>query len=156
MLNITILVLGKLKEKYWVEAEKEYLKRLSPYAKIKIIELPEESFSDKDNIEIIKKKESEKIQKNIPKNSLTIALHERGQELTSEQLANFLQINSTQGENLVFIIGGPRGLHSDILNSTHKQISLSQLTFPHQMVRTILLEQIYRSITIMQGKNYHY
>lgn len=156
MLNITILVLGKLKEKYWVEAEKEYLKRLLPYTKIKIIELPEEAFSDKDNIEIIKKKEANKIQKNIPNNSFVISLHERGTELTSTQLANFLEENSTRGENLVFIIGGPRGLHSDILNSAHKQISLSQLTFPHQMVRTILLEQIYRSVTIMQGKNYHY
>ncbi len=156
MLNITILALGKLKEKYWAEAEKEYLKRLSSYTKIKIIELPEEAFTEKDNIEMIKKKEANKIQKNIPDNGFVIALHERGEKMTSPDLANFLENNSTKGENLVFIIGGPRGLHSDILNSTHKQISLSQLTFPHQMVRTILLEQIYRSVTIIQGKSYHY
>lgn len=156
MLNITILVLGKLKEKYWAEAEKEYLKRLSPYAKIKIIELPEEAFTEKDNVEIIKKKEANKIQKNLTQNSLVIALHERGKEMTSPDFANFLKNNSTKGENLVFIIGGPRGLHTDILNLADKKISLSQLTFPHQMVRTILLEQIYRSITIMQGKSYHY
>lgn len=156
MLNITILALGKLKEKYWAEAEKEYLKRLSPYAKIKIIELPEEAFTEKDNIEMIKNKEADKIQNNLPKNSFVIALHERGEEITSPDLANFLENNSTKGENLVFIIGGPRGLHTDILNLADKKISLSQLTFPHQMVRTILLEQIYRSVTIMQGKSYHY
>ena len=156
MLNITILVLGKLKEKYWAEAEKEYLKRLSPYAKIKIIELIEEAFTKKDNPEIIKKKEAEKIQKNLPQNSFIIALHEQGDEMTSLDLAKFLNINSTKGENLVFIIGGPRGLHSDIINIAKKKLSLSQLTFPHQMVRTILLEQIYRSITIIQKKNYHY
>lgn len=156
MLNITILVLGKLKEKYWTDAEKEYLKRLSPYAKIKIIELSEEAFIEKDNIEIIKKKEAEKIQKNLPQNSFVIALHERGEEMTSPDLANFLENNSTKGENLIFVIGGPRGLHSNILNLADKKVSLSQLTFPHQMIRTILLEQIYRSVTIMQGKNYHY
>lgn len=156
MLNITILVLGKLKEKYWAEAEKEYLKRLSPYAKIKIIELIEEAFTKKDNPEIIKKKEAEKIQKNLPQNSFIIALHEQGDEMTSLDLAKFLNINSTKGENLVFIIGGPRGLHPDIINIAKRKLSLSQLTFPHQMVRTILLEQIYRSITIIQKKNYHY
>ena len=89
MLNITILVLGKLKEKYWAEAEKEYLKRLSPYAKIKIIELIEEAFTKKDNPEIIKKKEAEKIQKNLPQNSFIIALHEQGDEMTSLDLAKF-------------------------------------------------------------------
>lgn len=148
--------MGKLKEKYWVEAEKEYLKRLSPYAKIKIIELSEEVFTEKDNVELIKKKEAEKIIKNLPQNSFTIALHERGDELTSPDLAHFLEDNSTKGENLVFVIGGPRGLHTDILNIVNKKISLSQLTFPHQMVRTILLEQIYRSVTIIQRKSYHY
>jgi len=156
MFNIQILCLGKLKENYWQEAELEYLKRLKPYAKIKLIELPEEPFRENDDTEIIKQKEAEKIKKNLPKDSLIIALHETGKEFSSKEMAEFLQANSARGETIVFIIGGSLGLHESILKLAHKQISLSRLTFPHQMVRPILLEQIYRSGTILNNKKYHY
>ena len=156
MFNIQIICLGKLKEKHWREAETEYLKRLKSYAKIKLIEVPEESFRDTDNPETIKQKEAEKIKKNLPKDSLIIALHERGQEFSSIELSEFLQKNSVHGETIVFIIGGPLGLHESILKLAHKQISLSRLTFPHQMVRTIFLEQVYRCGTILNDKKYHY
>lgn len=156
MFNINIIVLGKLKEKYWRDAEAEYLKRLKSYAKIKIIELPEEAFRESDEREKIKMKEAEKIQKYIQPDNVIIALHEYGKQYTSKEFAKFLEEHSTRGESIIFIIGGPLGLHSSILDQTHFQISLSELTFPHQMVRTILLEQLYRSGTILQGKQYHY
>ncbi len=154
MLNIKLLVLGKLKESHWRDAESEYFKRLKPYAKIELLELKEESFRDGDDREKIKMNEAEKLEKHL--SGTVIALHERGKEMTSVELSNFLQKNSQQGEQITFVIGGPLGLHESILEKSNHQISLSQLTFPHQMVRTILLEQLYRAVTIEKGKAYHY
>lgn len=156
MLNIKIIVLGKLKESYWFDSEKEYLKRLRPYAKVEVIELSEEPFRENDDKEKVKAKEAEKIKKSLPKEGLFIALHEQGKEYSSPLFAKFLQEHSSRGENITFIVGGPLGLHQSILEQVQMQISLSQLTFPHQMVRTILLEQIYRATTILTEKNYHY
>lgn len=156
MMNIKIIALGKLKENYWKEAEAEYLKRLTPYAKIKLFEIPEESFRDSDDREKIKEKEAEKIKQHLSVGAVVIALHERGKEFTSPQFAKFLETNSTRGEEIIFVIGGPLGLHESLLNTVQFQISLSQCTFPHQMVRTILLEQIYRATTITNQKQYHY
>ena len=155
MFNIKIIALGKLKETYWEEAEREYLKRLKQYAKIEIVEIPEEPFRKNDNREKIKEKEALKIQKLLRNDAVIVALHERGKEYTSVQFSQFLSENSSQGEEIVFIIGGPLGIHESLLQKT-RQISLSALTFPHQMVRTLLLEQIYRSATIINGKQYHY
>jgi len=155
MLNIHIIALGKLKESYWKSAEAEYLKRLSPYAKIEINELIEESFKSKKEREEIQKKEADKIFKHIGPNDIVIALHERGKEMLSTDLAKTLEQKSQQGSRLTFIIGGPLGLHESVLEKADVQLSLSQLTFPHQMVRTILLEQLYRSVMIGKGK-YHY
>ncbi len=166
MLNIHIIAIGKLKEPYWKNAEAEYLKRLSPYAKIEITELKEEAFSSVHEREEIQKKESEKIlrllfsrsgqvlEKKDP-NDVIVVLHERGKEMTSVDLANYLEQKSQQGNRLTFIIGGPLGLHESVLAKADTQLSLSQLTFPHQMVRTILLEQLYRAVMIGKGK-YHY
>jgi len=156
MLNIKIIALGKLKESYWEEAENEYFKRLKPYAKIELVELSEEPFREGDDREKIKSLEAAKIQKILPEGGLVIALHETGKEFTSPQFAKFLEDNSTRGETMTFVIGGPLGLHESVLKIAMQQLSLSQLTFPHQMVRTILLEQIYRGVTIQKGKQYHY
>lgn len=155
MLNIKIIVLGKLKESYWKSAESEYLKRLSPYAKIEITELKEEAFISENERTGIQKKEARKIFKHLDSNDIVIALHERGKEMLSTDLANVLEQKSQQGNRLTFIIGGPLGLHDSVLEKADLQLSLSQLTFPHQMVRTILLEQLYRSVMIGKGK-YHY
>lgn len=156
MMKIKIIVLGQLKEAYWEASENEYLKRLRPYAKVEIIELSEEPFREADDREKIKSKEAEKIRKVLPEDGFVIALHERGKEFNSPLLAKFLEDHSTRGETIVFIVGGPLGLHESILNLANRQISLSQLTFPHQMLRTILLEQLYRATTILKGKSYHY
>lgn len=156
MMNIKILCVGKLKEIYWKDAEAEYLKRLTPYAKIKLLEIPEESFRDTDDREKIQAKEAEKIKQHLSEGAVVIALHERGKEFLSVEFAQFLKENSTRGEEIIFVIGGPLGLHESLLKKVHFQISLSQFTFPHQMVRTILLEQLYRANTILQNKQYHY
>ncbi len=155
MFNIHIIAVGKLKESYWKDAEAEYLKRLTPYAKIRITELKEEAFQSTQERTIVQKKEAEKILHVVTDHSIFIALHERGKEMTSEQLAKTLAQKSEQGHTLTFVIGGPLGLDESLLKKADMQLSLSTLTFPHNMVRTILLEQIYRSVMIGKGK-YHY
>jgi len=156
MFKLTVIGVGKLKESYWKEAEAEYLKRLKPYAKISIVEIPEESFKDQTEKERITLKEAEKIQKHLRPDAVIIALHERGNEYDSVTLSTFLENQSSQGMHLIFIIGGSLGLHESILHRARVQLALSQLTFPHQMVRVILLEQLYRAATISANKQYHY
>jgi 23S rRNA (pseudouridine1915-N3)-methyltransferase len=155
MISVKIIAVGKLKEQYWNNSVNEYLKRLSPYAKIDIVELKEEAFKSENEREEIQKKEAEKILKNIQPDDVIITLHERGKKMTSVDLAKMLEQKSQQGNRLTFIIGGPLGLHDSVLKKSDLQLSLSTLTFPHQMVRTILLEQLYRSVMIGKGK-YHY
>ena len=156
MMYITLLVTGKLKENHWKEAEQEYLKRIMPYAKITIKELKEERFKNLGEKKKIIALEAERITKNIPKNDTMIALHETGKQYTSIELATFLKNQTANGQHLTFIIGGPLGLDKSILQNAAHTVSLSSLTFPHQMVRTILLEQLYRGVTITKGKQYHY
>lgn len=155
MISLKIIALGKLKEIYWKNAESEYLKRLSPYAKIKIIELKEEAFISKNEREKVQKKEAKKILKKLLPDEIVIAFHEQGKELISTDLAKFLEQKSQQGLQLTFVIGGPLGLHSSVLEKAKLQLSLSRLTFSHQLARTILLEQLYRCVMIGKGK-YHY
>jgi len=159
MLNIHIIVLGKLKESYWREAEAEYLKRLTPYAKIKIHELREESFSEKDKSEMIKAKEAEKIKNELEKikADFIIALDEQGSQFSSEQFAK--KINDLTGQsfkNITFIIGGPLGLDETVLKIAGLKLSFSKMTFTHQMIRVFLLEQIYRGQMILNNRKYHY
>lgn len=161
MISIKIIALGKLKETYWKEAESEYIKRLSPYSKLSIIELPEEPFREGSDRENIKEKEAKKVLDFLGKNESHISrtifvLDEHAKQYTSHEFASLLEKNSTRGEEIFFIIGGPLGLHSSLLQKADKTLSLSLLTFPHQMVRTILLEQIYRAMTLLQNKTYHY
>jgi 23S rRNA (pseudouridine1915-N3)-methyltransferase len=156
IMNIHIICLGKLKEIYWEEAEAEYIKRLSPYAKYTITELKEEPFRGSDNFDYIKEKEAKRLIEKIPPNSVTIALHERGRKFTSREFGFFVEERAQYGETLCFIIGGPLGLHQSLLDRTQFQVSLSDLTFPHQMVRVLLSEQVYRAVTLIKGKTYHY
>lgn len=159
MQNIHIICLGKLKETYWQEAEAEYLKRLSPYFKIQIHELREESFDEKNPIEMIKEKEAKKIQEALEKikDSFIICLDEHGKQFSSVDFNKTITQSTTQQfNNLTFIIGGPLGLHESILKLAKLKLSFSQMTFTHQMVRIFLLEQIYRSSMIVAGRKYHY
>ncbi len=159
MKNIHIITLGKLKETYWREAEQEYLKRLKPYAKIIIHELREEAFDEKSNPATIKQKEAEKIKIEIKKikDSYIIALDERGKQFSSVEFAKQLNNRAIeQPNNLIFIIGGPLGLDKSILDLASLTLSLSPLTFTHQMTRVFLLEQIYRAQMILNNRKYHY
>jgi len=153
MLEIKILVFGKLKEEYWQSAANEYLKRLKPYARIKVEELKPVSFS-KFNKETAKKEEGEKLLKHLsPQDKGKIfLLTESGQSFDS---LNFSRKILKERESICFVIGGALGFSQDILNN-YQQISLSPLTFTHEMARVILLEQIYRGISLIKGKNYHY
>ncbi|HAT03417.1 MAG TPA: 23S rRNA (pseudouridine(1915)-N(3))-methyltransferase RlmH [Candidatus Magasanikbacteria bacterium] len=157
MIHITVISVGKLKEQYWKDAEKEYLKRLSVFVKLEIKELKEEKFDEKSNHETIKEKEAEKITKAIPENSHVIALDKDGRQYSSHDLSDHLQqLEQLQHYNITIVIGGPLGLSDEIKHLAKESISFSQMTFTHQMTRIILLEQIYRSCMIQKGKTYHY
>lgn len=147
--------MGKFKEKAFVELEKEYLKRLSPFAKIKIVELSETSYRKNDVIEKIKEKEAEAIKKQISDQSLVILLEEKGTLRNSQDFSNFLERISGLGQEIVFVIGSGVGLHPSLKEISNYSISLSPLTFPHNFARVLLEEQIYRACTIASGKNYH-
>lgn len=152
MLNIKIITIGTIKENYFNDAVLEYIKRLKPYAKINFVELKAEAFNDS-NKEQIKKIEAEKIEnalKKCEKKSIFL-LDERGSLFDSKEFAKFIDKNQC----LVFVIGGSLGFSEELLKK-YKKVSLSNLTFLHEMVRVILLEQIYRSITIINKKNYHH
>jgi len=158
MLHINLIVLGKLKEKYWVEAQQEYLKRLSAFCKLQITELKEEGFSKKDDPEAIKEKEAEKILKILPKENFVIVLDSTGEQFSSENFSKKiteLEQANTQN-NLTFIIGGPLGLHKKILDLANLKISFGKMTFTHQMIRIFLLEQIYRGFMIKENRKYHW
>ena len=156
MVHITIISVGKLKEQYWKAAEQEYLKRLSAFAKIEIKELKEESFTEKNIIEIIKQKEAEKIKQAIPKDTYVIALNKEGKQFSSEEFSKHFSRTAEQYNSITLIIGGPLGLHNSILNSVNEKVSLSNMTFTHQMSRIMLLEQLYRGFMIKENRKYHY
>lgn len=158
-MNITLIVVGKIKEKYFTEAIKEYSKRLSRYCNLKIIEVADEhapeNLSDKE-IDIIKDIEGQKIIKKIPDKSYVIPLVIKGKEFTSEKLAEKIEDLTIEGySHLTFIIGGSLGLSNEVINSGDLLLSFSKMTYPHQLMRVILLEQIYRSYRILRNEPYH-
>jgi 23S rRNA (pseudouridine1915-N3)-methyltransferase len=155
MFKIKIITLGKFKEKAYLELEKEFLKRLSPFAKIKIVELAEEPYRKHDSLDKVKEKEAEGIIKNLPEDGIVILLEEKGTLRDSKVFAEFLNRTGGLGKELVFVIGSGVGLHESLKQYSNYSVSLSPLTFPHNLARVILEEQIYRAVTILSGKNYH-
>ncbi|MBV5137838.1 23S rRNA (pseudouridine(1915)-N(3))-methyltransferase RlmH [Staphylococcus chromogenes] len=158
-MKITIIAVGKLKEKYWKQAIAEYEKRLSAYTKIDIIEVPDEkapeTMSDKE-IEQVKEKEGQRILAKVKPQSTVITLEIQGKMLSSEGLAKELDQRMTQGaSDFTFIIGGSNGLHQDVMKRSNFALSFSKMTFPHQMMRVVLLEQVYRVFKINRGEAYH-
>jgi len=156
MIKVTIITIGKLKESYWKEAETEYLKRLSPYTNIHLIEHKEISFSQKDKRDMVIHKEAELILSAIPHNTYIITLDKEGKTLTSNTLATTIESLKQEYSHITFIIGGPLGLHGSIRDKAHMSLSLSSLTFTHQMTRIILLEQLYRACMITHNIPYHH
>lgn len=149
---IKIICVGKIKEKFFKEAINEYSKRLTKYTKLEIIEVDD---INSDDINQTLSKERDLIFKHLNQKDYIVTLEIEGQEFTSSDLAkkidNILTINS----NITFIIGGSYGLHSDVKNKSNLKLSFSKLTFPHQLFRVILLEQIYRSYKILNNESYH-
>ena len=158
-MNITIISVGKIKEKYLTDAIKEYSKRLSRYCKLEILELPDEQTPDKagEALEnIIRQKEGQRIIKAIREEAYVIALAIQGKKLTSEAFAEKLESLEIQGKShIMFVVGGSLGLSPEVLQLADFQLSFSDMTFPHQLMRVILLEQIYRCFRIINHEPYH-
>ena len=156
MLNINLICIGGLKERYWRDACAEYCKRLTPWAKLHIIEISEEKCANNAQIKSVLDAAGVRILAAIPAQSFSIALCIDGEKLNSEQLAGKLSDIMISGRSSVsFIIGGSFGLSPDVKQRAQYCFSMSDLTFPHQFARVMLLEQIYRSMSIIMGGKYH-
>ena len=158
MLTINIICVGKIKEQYLKDAINEYSKRLSRYCKLHIIELPDEKIPEKCNDTIsedIKEKECLNIIKHIHKDTYSICLDLKGKEFSSEEFSKNIETLSLVTSSITFIIGGSLGITANLRNSCKQSICFSKMTFPHQLMRVILLEQIYRSYRIMTNQPYH-
>lgn len=149
---IKIICVGKIKEKFFRDAVNEYEKRLSKYTKIKITEVEDYNIG---NEQTIKQKEYEQIIKYIEPKDYIVTLEIEGNQLTSVELSKKLESISINNPNITFIIGGSYGLDDKIKNMSNYKLSFSKLTFPHQMFRVIVLEQIYRSYKIINNESYH-
>lgn len=158
-MNITIISVGKLKEKYLKMGIDEYVKRLGGYAKIDLVEVPDEKapeqLSDAD-MEIVKRKEGERILAKINDGTYVIALALDGKMKTSEEMAADLEGLMTYGKSkIAFVIGGSLGLHADVLKRADEKLCFGKMTLPHQLMKLVLVEQIYRSFRIIKGEPYH-
>ncbi|MFU0782390.1 MAG: 23S rRNA (pseudouridine(1915)-N(3))-methyltransferase RlmH [Thermoanaerobacterium thermosaccharolyticum] len=158
-MNIDIIAVGKIKEKFIEDGIREYVKRLKPYCNINIIEVNDErapeGLSDKEKISVMHR-ESTKILDKIRKGSFIISLCIEGRQMDSVEFARYIEDVMTAGNsNITFVIGGSLGLHDDIKSMSDLKLSFSKMTFPHQLMRLILVEQIYRAFKIMKGEPYH-
>lgn len=158
-MNISIITIGKLKEKYLKQGINEYLKRLSAYAKIEIVELPDEKAPEQlseAEMEQVKNKEGERILAKISDDTHVIALAIEGKQRSSQELAKEMDKLATYGKSKVaFVIGGSLGLSGDVMKRANETLSFSKMTFPHQLMKLILLEQVYRGFRINRGEPYH-
>lgn len=158
-MKITILTVGKIKEKYLKDAIDEYSKRLSKYCKLEIIEVQDEKTPDNASEvveDIIRAKEADRLLKYVKEDAFVITLEISGKQLSSEELADKIEKLGVQGtSHIIFVIGGSIGLGEDVLKRSNFALSFSKMTFPHQLMRVILLEQIYRSYRIINGEPYH-
>lgn len=158
-MNITILTVGKIKESFYREAVAEYQKRLKRYCRLEIIEVADEPAPERASSaqeELIREKEAQRILSRLRDNSFVITLEIAGKKLDSEKFAKKLEDLALSGKSqLVFIIGGSLGLHSSVSARADLSLSFSDMTFPHQLMRVILTEQIYRAFRIISGEPYH-
>lgn len=148
---ITLITIGKIKEKYITEGIEDYLKRLSKYTKIELIELEDESFDKTKTLKV----EAEKILKRLNKKSYIITLEIEGKELSSIELSNLIDNTINNYTDITFIIGGSYGLDDSIKELSNYKLSFSKMTFPHQLFRLLFLEQLYRSFKILNNEQYH-
>lgn len=158
-MNITILAVGKIKESFYREALSEYQKRLGRYCRLEIVEVADESVPEKASLaqeELIKEREAQRILKRLRENSFVITLEITGKKYDSERFAKELEDLALAGRSqLVFVVGGSLGLHRSVSERADLKLSFSDMTFPHQLMRVILAEQIYRAFRIINGSPYH-
>ena len=158
-MNIQIISVGKLKEKYLKMGIEEYVKRLGSYTKVDLIEVADEKAPEQlseADMEIVKKKEGERILAKLNEGTYVIALAIDGKMKTSEEMARDIESLMTYGKSkIAFVIGGSLGLHNDVLKRADEKQSFGKMTLPHQLMKLVLVEQVYRSFRIMKGEPYH-
>jgi len=159
MINVRIICVGKMKEKFYIEAAAEYVKRLSRHCKLEIIELSEQKLPENPSpaqIEQALAKEAEAVRAKIPGGSSIVAMCIEGKTRSSEELAKMVSSWANRGEKcLVFLIGSSNGLHPSLKAEAWEKLSMSPMTFPHHLARVMLLEQVYRAFQINEGSKYH-
>ena len=158
VLHIDIICIGKLKEQYLKDAINEYSNRLSKYCNLNIIELPDEKLPTTNSEKLfyeIKSKECERITSHIKKDSYVIALDLTGKQYSSEEFSKKIDNISLTNNNISIIIGGSLGMTSEFLNTVNEKICFSKMTFPHQLIRVFLLEQLFRAFKISNNETYH-
>lgn len=158
-MKVKIITVGRLKEKYLVEGVKEYCKRLTNYCKLEVIEVADESIPDNASVameEIVKEKEGNKIVDKIKTDDYVILLDVSGKQIDSVELSKHIEQCMINGKSsIVFVIGGSLGHGNKILDRANFRLSFSKMTFPHQLMKLILVEQVYRAFKIMKNENYH-
>lgn len=157
-MNITLICVGKLKEKFYTDAVAEYQKRLKKFCNFKIIELADEktnAMNDTGKNDIVKEKEGKRILEKIPEGSYVFALAIDGKQYDSEGFSKLIERNMMSSSNFTWIIGGSLGLSNEVLKRANEKVSFSKLTFPHQLMRVIFAEQLYRAFKIMHNEPYH-
>lgn len=159
MISITIVAVGKIKEKFYTDAVAEYSKRLKRYCKLNIVEVKDEPTPDNQSDrerEIILNCEGKRLSEKIPKSAYVVALCIEGKMMSSEKFSDHIQKTAVDGNGeIVFVIGGSMGICDEIKESADLKLSFSEMTFPHQLMRVVLLEQIYRAFNIAEGGKYH-
>ena len=159
MMNVTLICVGKMKEKFYIDAAAEYQKRLSAFCRLTLIELPEEKLPPKPSqalIDAALAREAAAVRSKLPPNSRTVALCIEGQMLSSEALAETLGAFTVSGTSrLALLIGGSCGLDEALKQEAKLRLSMSKMTFPHHLARVMVLEQLYRSLNILAGGKYH-
>lgn len=159
MQKVTIICTGKLKEKFYLDAVAEYVKRLSRFCKLEILELPEERLPDDPSpaqVDAALRREADAVRSKLPASCLLIAMCVEGKERSSEELAHFMADAAARGTgHIVFLIGSSFGMHPSLKQQADLRLSMSPMTFPHHLLRVMLLEQIYRVYQISAGSKYH-
>ena len=159
MLSVTVIAVGKIKEKFFTQAIDEYRKRMGRYCNFEIIEVKDEPTPENPSErekELVLLKEGERILEKIPKGASVVTLCVEGKQCSSEKFADFFEESARSGiSKIAFVIGGSFGLSENVKRASSKRLSFSEMTFPHQLMRVVLSEQIYRAFTIIEGKTYH-
>jgi len=155
-MKIRIIAVGKTREKFIAQAEDEYLKRLKRYTRVERVDVKPEKITGHTNDDVVRAAEWKRISENISQGEFVISLHSQASQMSSVKFASYVSRMMNSGrKSVVFVIGGALGLAEDGLKSSDEMLSLSSMTFTHEMVRMILLEQLYRAFTIIKGEKYH-